>query len=83
MPDESIITEAIDWIKAQVDDDRIVLIHCAKGRGRSAALMAAYLMREEGLTFDEANALLESKCPLSKLESKHRRVQETWLTRQN
>ena len=83
VPDESIITEAVGWIKAQVDDGRVVLIHCAKGRGRSAALMAAYLMREQGLTFDEVNTLLKSKRPLTKLESKHRRVLERWLLSQN
>jgi len=79
IPGETIISEAVDWIKTQVDGGRVVLVHCAKGRGRSATLMAAYLMREQEMTFDQADALLESKRPLTRLESKHHRVLEAWL----
>ena len=79
VPKAPTITEAVDWIKTQVDNNRVVLVHCAKGRGRSATLLAAYLMREQGLSFDEANTLMKSKRKLTKLESKHRRVLENWL----
>jgi protein-tyrosine phosphatase len=83
VPDEDILTQAVNWVKAQIDDGRTVLIHCAKGRGRSATILAAYLMREEQLSYDEAKALMKQKRPLTKLEGRHRRVLEAWLAEQN
>ena len=82
IPDKLVISEAVDWIKTQIDDDRTVLVHCAKGRGRSATLLAAYLMRIQALTFDQAKTLMKSKRPLTKLESKHRRRLEEWIAQQ-
>jgi atypical dual specificity phosphatase len=81
-PDASTISHAVGWIERQIEDQRVVLIHCAKGRGRSATLLAAYLMRERGLTFAEANDLLKAKRPLTKLEDRHRAVLETWQAAQ-
>lgn len=78
IPDAATISHAVGWIGRQVDDQRVVLIHCAKGRGRSATLLAAYLMREHGLTFAEANELLKAKRPLIKLEDRHRVALEAW-----
>jgi hypothetical protein len=40
-------------------------------------------MREQGLTFDEANELMKSKRSLTKLEDRHRRVLESWLAEAN
>lgn len=83
VPDEDTITDAVRWIKEQVNDGRTVLVHCAKGRGRSATLMAAYLMRETGMSFDEAKELMDRKRSLTKLEPRHRRVLEGWLGEQS
>jgi hypothetical protein len=79
VPDCETITSAVDWIARQVAGGRAVLVHCAKGRGRSATLLAGYLMREAGYTFEEAEALIRSKRNLTKLEDRHRRQLEAWV----
>ncbi len=79
VPNEAVLSEGATWIKAQIDEGRTVLIHCAKGRGRSAALLAGYLMREEELTYEEAKTLMKSKRSLTKLQTKHHNRLKTWL----
>jgi len=82
IPEPQVITDAVDWVAGQVSEGRTVLIHCAKGRGRSAALMAGYLMRDQGLSYEAAEQLLDTKRPLTKLEDRHRRVLEAWIRTQ-
>lgn len=67
------------FIHEQVIGGRTVLIHCAKGRGRSATMMAAYLMRYEGYSYDDARNLLVSKRALTNLQGRHQRVLESWM----
>jgi protein-tyrosine phosphatase len=83
VPNQAAIEASVDFIHDQVQDGRTVLVHCAKGRGRSATVLAAYLMKHQNMAFDEANALMKGKRPLTKLESRHRRTLETWLEQQN
>ena len=82
VPPPAVLTTGVAWVREQIAQNRTVLIHCAKGRGRSATLVAAYLMKERGMSFDEVNALMTEIRPLTKLESRHRRVLEAWLTEQ-
>lgn len=82
VPDAKVITAAVDWIQRQIDDGRTVLVHCAKGRGRSATLVAAYLMRTDGMSFEQARDLLRSRRSLSKLEEQHRVVLQDWIEHQ-
>lgn len=79
VPPPDILTQGVDWIAAQVQAGRTVLVHCAKGRGRSATLLAAYYMQHEGWSFDDTRVLLVEKRPLVKLEERHGRLLESWL----
>lgn len=79
VPESAQLAEAVDWVEQQIEDGRTVLVHCAKGRGRSAIVVAATLMRHNELTFDEARELMEGKRPLTKLESRHRQRVTEWL----
>jgi atypical dual specificity phosphatase len=81
VPDEDVLTDAVDWIAARILEGRVVLIHCAKGRGRSATVLAAYLMDTRGMTFDEVDELLTRRRPLVKLQDRHRQVLDSWITR--
>ncbi len=82
VPDEHVLTQATDWIDAQLADGRTVLVHCAKGRGRSATVLAAWLMRDEGMSFEDVDSLLRSKRSLVKLQARHRKVLESWIAAQ-
>jgi protein-tyrosine phosphatase len=79
VPPPELIQEGVDWMAAQVADGRSVLVHCAKGRGRSATLIAGYLMRQHGLSFEAARNLMKARRSLTKLEDRHKVVLEAWL----
>ncbi len=65
VPEKDQLAEAVAWVEEQMADGRTVLVHCAKGRGRSAIVVAATLMQQNDMTFDEARELMESKRPVN------------------
>ena len=82
VPDEEILTDAVEAITTWVGEGRTVLIHCAKGRGRSATVLAAYLMKTEGMSFEQVSEFLTEKRALVKLQDRHREVLESWIAKQ-
>jgi protein-tyrosine phosphatase len=76
-PDE--LETGMAFIGEHVGKEQTVLVHCAKGRGRSATLLAAYLMSNEGMSYDQAQQLLVSKRSLVNLQGRHRRIIESWI----
>jgi protein tyrosine/serine phosphatase len=78
-PDAAALTSSVGWTEEQLAEGRVVLVHCAKGRGRSATVLAAYLMKNQGLSYIEAESLMKARRPLTKLESRHEKVLQAWL----
>lgn len=79
LPNYEVLDEGTRWIHEQVQAGRTVLVHCAKGRGRSATLLAAYLMKYEHMSFAEAHAMMKSRRPLTKLPGRNARHVEGWM----
>lgn len=81
VPSDENLSEGADWIDEQIEQGRTVLVHCAKGRGRSATVVAAYLMRHQDLPYEDCHDLMKEVRPLVKLEDRHRSRLEAWNSR--
>lgn len=79
VPDSEQMTYGVDFIRQSVEAGKPILIHCAKGRGRSAVLMAAYYMQNRNISFEEAVKLMKDKRSLVKQEARHKKAAEAWI----
>jgi len=79
VPSAEQLDQGTTFIHQHVEAGDKVLIHCAKGRGRSATMMAAYLMRYEDMSFDEARQMMVSKRSLVNIQGRHQRVLDEWI----
>jgi protein-tyrosine phosphatase len=78
VPGSEDIEQGVAFIDQHIKAGDVVLVHCAKGRGRSATLTAAYLMRHDQMTYKQARELMVSKRSLVNIQGRHQRVLEAW-----
>jgi len=80
VPPPEMLDAGTEFIERIIQAGGTVLVHCAKGRGRSATLVAAYLMRYRGYSYAQARELMVERRPLTNLQGRHQRVLESWIT---
>jgi len=58
--------ESVEFIKEAINSGGKVLVHCSYGVSRSVSMVIAYLIKEKGMTYQEAYELVKSKRQIAK-----------------
>lgn len=75
-PDQ--IEEGVSFLEKKVAEGKTVYVHCKAGRGRSAAIVVAFLMKKYKLSLDEAYKLVKQKRPQISLRGYQRATIQSW-----
>ena len=57
------LDQAVDFIDQQIGKGRAAMVHCAAGKGRTGAVIAAYLVKKQNLTAKQAIIKLRGMRP--------------------
>ena len=71
-PAEDQLAFGTDTLERLVKMGRKIYLHCKNGHGRAPTMMAAYLMKTKGMTWEEAEAFVKEKRPSTHLEDVQR-----------
>ncbi|MCH8922683.1 MAG: dual specificity protein phosphatase family protein [Planctomycetes bacterium] len=78
-PSFEAINEAVDFIDRHRGAGHAVYVHCKAGRGRSATIVLCWLMRERGMTPDEAQQFMQQRRrQVSRRLAQREVVQQFW-----
>ena len=62
-PNMEELIQAVDFLDEQVQSGRPAMVHCAAGKGRTGTVLAAYLVKNQHLTADQALEKLRNMRP--------------------
>ena len=59
------LPEAYDYVRGELDEQRTVLVHCRSGKDRTGLFMCYFLIRESGMSIDDAIAEVRRVRPIA------------------
>ena len=59
------LPEAYDYVRGELDRQRAVLVHCTSGKDRTGLFMCYFLIRESGISVNDAIAAVRRVRPIA------------------